>query len=231
MKFTRKQLIGGVIGVVIVATAVYAGWYFVGRNGSPYPGHKTTMEVSMDEATRTYLTDRFLMEKAAIAAYEQKGETVDLDLVLSAANDAYSIGDLVSARQLVERQLQGNSNNYTAWNFYGTVLESMGDYDGARTAFKKAMDSGVAVEEFYRDYITLLQNHFSDEQAEIKRALEQSVAERGQSSWNMVELGRFYAANGDCVRSVDHYNVAVTLAPQNQSIKDELAKVRQTCGK
>lgn len=231
MTLTRKQKIFSLVGVIGIVVVAYAGWYFLGQKFGSYHGLTTSMTVDMDEATRTYFANRLATEEAAIDAAEAKGEDVDMDLYFAAADDAYSLGDLVTARQNIELQLQGNSANYTAWDFYGTVLEAMGDYDGARTAYLKAIDSGAKVEEFYRDYVTLLENHYPSEQSEIKRILELSVTERGQSSWNMVELGRWYVVNGDCQRAIDHYNVAVALSPQNQDIKDELLNVQKTCKK
>ncbi len=169
--------------------------------------------------------------EVGIAATIAKGDKPDLDLIFGVAYDAYASGDLVKARTYVEEELAGNPINYAAWNFEGTVLEAMGDYRGALTAYKKAMDSGVNVEEYYRDYVTMLEAHFPAEQAEIKAGLEKSVNDIGQTSWNMVELAHWYNANGDCQRSIDHYNVAVVLAPKDQAIKDELAGVVKQCAK
>jgi len=228
MTFSRTHLIAGIVAVVALLAIGYGAFLQFGPSAK-YRGLNTYLDIQLDEASRTYFANRLATEQAAIAALEAKGEEVDLDLVLSAASDAYATGDLVLARQYVERQLKSNALNYGAWNFYGTVLEGMGDYDGARTAFAKAMNSGASMEEYYRDYVTLIQNHYPTEQAEVKRVLELDVADKGQNSWNMVELGHWYQKNGDCQSAIEHFKVAQTLAPGNTSIGDELKAVEATC--
>lgn len=192
-------------------------------------GLVTFKEIELDEATRNYFTQRLAIDQAAIEAAKKSGGEVDLNLYLAVASDAYSLGDLVTARTALEAQLAGNALNYSAWNFYGTVLEDMTDYDGAKDAYKKAIDSQAAIEEFYRDYINLLVAHFPGSEQEVKSILELSIKERGQTTWNMVELGDWYREAGDCSQAIEHYTVAVSLSPDNQTIKDDLAELRKTC--
>ena len=223
---TRNYLIGGIIGLVLLGLGGYGLWY---SQAIKTDGLVTFKEIELDEATRNYFTQRLAVDQAAIEAAKQSGAELDLDLYLAVASDAYALGDLVTARTALEVQLEGNALNYSAWNFYGTVLEDMTDYDGAKDAYKKAIDSQAAIEEFYRDYINLLVAHFPGSAQEVKSILELSIKERGQTSWNMVELGDWYKEAGDCSQAIEHYTVAASLTPGSQAIKDDLATLRQGC--
>lgn len=225
---TRGKIVGGIITVILLILAVYGAWYFTSAEGK-YQGLATSMEVQMDEATRTYLSGRLKTTQAAVAATEQKGEEVSLNLYLSIASDAYSLGQLVTAREAIETQLKGNPAHYGAWNTYGTVLEAMGDYDKALDAYKKAIDLGAKAEEFYRDYITLFAVRYPEDRNEVKRILDLSLAERGQSAWSMVQLARWYKENGNCAQALDHYKVAVALAPANTELAKEAAEAKSSC--
>jgi tetratricopeptide (TPR) repeat protein len=229
MTMTRGRIIGGIITLVIIAVAVYAVWYFASAQTNKYQGLVTHLDAQMDDNTRVFLTQRLKTTEAAVAAAKEKGEDVSLNLYLSIASDAYSLGDLVTAREAVELQLRGNAAHYGAWNTYGTVLEAMGDYDKALEAYKKAIDLGAKAEEFYRDYITLFAIRYPEDKNEVKRILDLSLAERGQSAWSMVQLARWYKEDGNCAQANDHYKVAVALAPSNTELAKEAAEAKSTC--
>lgn len=224
----RPEAIG--IVIVLVLVAIIAGAFVVkGRGTLKYPGLKTTLEVDMDDATHAYIVQRVAVDEAAIAAQEQKGEKVDLDLYMSLAADAYSLGDLAKAREAVEKQIKGNAANYTAWNLYGTILEDMGDLKGAEKAYRQALNLGGDVEEFYRDLIVLWQTHYYPARKNDVRSLLEEYARKRQTPWNMVELARWYMDDGDCDRALAHYKVARTIAGGNDDIRAEADQAEITC--
>lgn len=224
---SRTRIVGGVVALAVILLAVYGVCAFMKE--SKNHDLVTSVDSGLDEATLTIFTKRITETKAAIAAQEQAGAEVDLDLYLSLANDAYTIGDLVTAKEALEAELKANPINYTAQNSYGTVLEAMHDYDGALVAYKAAVASGAKVEEYYRDELELLKTQFPDRRDEMKAVIELSIAERGQTSWSMVELGKWYKEAGDCAQAIEHYEVAVSLAPENKTIASDLSELRKTC--
>jgi tetratricopeptide (TPR) repeat protein len=224
---SRNVIVFSVVGAVIILVAAY-GILRAAHVIDPYAGLTTHLDVEMDEATRAYFEQRYETDKASLAAAEKTGD-VKLDQYLALADDAYAVGDLVTARQALESQLKGNPGHYAAQNFYGTVLEAMGDYAKARVAYKTAIDLGAKVEEFYRDYVTLLENHYPTEREEIRSTLELSITEKGPSAWSMVELGKWYKEEGDCTQAIEHYGEAVKLAPQNKDIQTDLQDLKKTC--
>lgn len=230
MALTRTRLIAGVVGLVILISLGYGLFLLVGPSAK-YRGLNTTMQVEMDEATRAYAETQLKTSQASLAAAQAKGGEIDLNLYATVAHYAYIIGDLVTAREALEAELKGNPINYGARNSYGSVLEKMGDYSGARKAYEQALadSAGQGPEALYVSLLDLLLAHFPTERDAAKTLLETSVTKKGQSSWNMMQLGRWYLAEGDCQRAIDHYTVAKTLSPKNQSIADELQQIVQSC--
>ncbi|MEK9156557.1 MAG: hypothetical protein AAB448_00225 [Patescibacteria group bacterium] len=228
MTFSRQQIIGVIVGVVIVVVAVYGIW-LVANPANPYKGLVTDRPTGMDEATREYFEQRLATTMAAIEAAEASGEEVNLDFYLSAASDAYSLGDLVTTREMLEKQLEGNSINFVAWNNYALVLEDMGDYENAEVAFRKTLEIESGIEKYYVDYTDFLLAHFPERREDLKTLIETNLELGGQTVWNMVALGDWYALEGKCDKAVDHYEVAVVLEPTNQALKDDMATLKKTC--
>jgi len=216
------------VGVVVVAVAVYAIWLAVNPT-DPYKGLVTERPTQMDEATREYFEQRLATTKAAIEAAEKSGQEVDLDLYLSAASDSHSLGDLVTTREMLEKQLAGNSINFVAWNNYALVLEDMEDYKNAETAFRKTLEIERGIIKYYDDYADFLLAHYPERRDDLKTLIETNLELGGQTVWNMVALGDWYAVGGECDKAVDHYEVAVVLDPTNQALKDDLTALEKSC--
>lgn len=228
MILSRQRIVGIIGAVVILAVAGY-GVKLVVAPHDPYKGLVTERTVDMEEATRVYFEQRLDTTLASIEAMEKSGGTVDLNMYLSAASDAYSLGHLAIARENLEKQLAGNSINFVAWNNYALVLEDMGDYDAAEIAFKKTLEIETGIEKYFTDYADFLLNHFPERREDLKALYEKHLSLGGQTVWNMTGLGDWYAAGGECTKAVDHYKVAVTLDPETQALKDDLANLKKTC--
>jgi tetratricopeptide (TPR) repeat protein len=228
MKLSRQQIIGIIVAGVIAALGGYGLWLATHTN-DPYKGLVLERPIEIDEATREYLEQRLATTLAAIAAAEKAGTEVELNLYLSASSDAYMLGDLVTAREMLENQIAGNPINYVGWNNYALVLVAMEDYDGAEDAFVKTLEIETGVEKYYHDYAEFLLNVRPEKRDQLKALYEDDLARRGQTVWNMTGLGDWYAVANECVKAVDHYEVAVVLDPKTQALKDDLTSLKQTC--
>lgn len=232
MTLSRTRLIIGLVAVVVLLSLGYGVFLLFGPSAK-YRGLTTHIQVDMDDSTRAYVQNQLNTAKASLAAAKAKGGEIDLNMYDAVASQAFILGDLVTAREALEAELKGNPINYGATNSYGNVLEKMGDYAGARQAFEKSIElsAGQGPESFYINLIELLETRFPDEKDTVKTILEGYVAKRGQTAWPMVKLGRWYEAAGDCQRAIDHFSVAKTLSPTNQSITDELQALKVSCVK
>ncbi|MFZ2681935.1 MAG: tetratricopeptide repeat protein [Patescibacteria group bacterium] len=228
MKLSRSQGVSVIVGIVLVCLGIYA-LYLGAQSHDPYKGLVTEKLIEIDEPTREYFEQRLATTLAAIAATEAANEDVELNLYLSASSDAYLLGDLVMAREMLEKQLAGNSINYVAWNNYALVLEDMEDYENAEDAFVKTLEIQSGVQKYYADFANFLLAHFPERREDLKHLYEDDLARRGQTVWNMTGLGDWYAAGGECALAVDHYEVAVALDPNTQALKDDFEMLKTSC--
>lgn len=229
MKFleTRRQFIFGIALLVFVGALVYAG--FANSNAWKYQGLTLQSDVEMDEETRNILETRIATTQAAIDA-QRGSDDIDLNLYTNLAFDAILMGDLVLARETYEEYFERNAINYIAWNNYANVLRDMGDTEKAEEAYRKAVELG-GMEEYYSDLIDHIRKNDPDgeREDEVKALLEQDVEENGQSSWSMVMLAQWYMDHDDCERALDHYEVAVSLLPDNETLVQEYEDAKDTC--
>lgn len=190
-----------------------------------------SISIEMDPAIRQTFLQRIEVTKAAIDSQKAAGGKVDMPLYMNLATDYQMIGELKLAAD-VYRDYTTNVNtiDYVAWNNLGDVLEQMQDYLGAEQAYLKAIELLPDYEEYYRDYVYFLENHFAATRSEdIRQWLEQSVANAGQSSWSMISLAEWYLNSGDCDQALAHYKIASQINPDNTAIQDEYADARAQC--
>ncbi|MFA6522259.1 MAG: hypothetical protein WCT24_01540 [Patescibacteria group bacterium] len=234
----RRFVAYGIVVAVLVAVIGFV--VFMQVSDSPkwqYRGLTLTQEIQMDDAMRTLLEGRLATEKAALASQikaaggsNEDPDQVDWFLYEQIASDYYMLGDLVGAREAYEDYFKLNAINYVAWNNYANVLELMGDRENAEYAFKQAFTI-EPMEEFYRDYIEYikLDNEDGARDEEILNTLLDGVSRAGQTSWFMVELAVYYLAHGDCQNALDHYDVAKSLDPENETLVGDIAAARAQC--
>ncbi len=227
MTVSRTQWVRGLAGLVIVGLIGYGVW-LVGQPDDKYQGLVLETPIELDEATREYFEQRLAITQASIQAAMAAGEEVNLNLYLGAASDAYLLGDLVTAREMLELQLAGNAINHVAWNNYALVLETMEDYVNAELAFRRTLEVETGINKYYVDYADFLVEHFPERRDDLKAVIETNLELGGQTAWNMVALAKWYAVGGQCDKALDHYKVAVVLDPV-QALKDDMATLKQTC--
>lgn len=224
---TRRKIVGGVAGLVALAAVVY-GVVQVLRPNDPYEGLTLWRETQIDDATRATLEQRMATTRAGIAAAEAAGQDPDTTLWLSLADDAYIMGDLVTAREAYEEALNDNSMNPAVWNSYANVTNRMGDLEPAERAYLQAANI-APVTQYYMDYVAFLKKHYPERDNEVKTVLEYAIDQLGRNETLMVGLAEWYEEHGDCQRAIDHYKVAQSLNPANEGIAQKIQDVRTTC--
>lgn len=222
MKFSRQHVVIAVSVVVVLLLAGFGIWKAFPRLFDKYAGLKLTMEVQMDEATRTLLEGRIATTQAALDASQKSGDKFEMNSYLVIAENEYMLGDLVKSREAYETYLKLNPISYVAHNAYATVLEAMGDYVLAESEFKAAVE-GSATEEYFRDYAGFLAAHYPERSDDYKAVIDDAYAALGQTVWTMLTLGDWDFAHGDCDQGVQHYLVAKTLVKDSPTLASQIA--------
>lgn len=230
MKLTRKQMIGGIVVLVVVALVVYAV-AFSNSNVGKYSGLVLSDDTSPTPEAQAYFEQQLATAQAGILAAEAAGVEIDWSLYLTAAWNAAALGDLVLARETYEDYLELNQINPAPWNSYGGILMRMEDYETAEQAFKTAAELTPS-EEFYRDWLRAVENQApnGERDDEVKDILETAVATIGQTPWGMSQLAEWYLRHNECDRAIAHYEVGQDLLPAgNEAIIADIAAARLEC--
>lgn len=222
MKYTRNHVVIAVSVVVVLLLAGFGIWKGFPRLFDKYAGLKLTMDVQMDDATRTLLEGRIATTQAALDASIKNGDKFEMNSYLVIAENQYTLGNLVKAREAYETYLKLNPVSYVAHNAYATVLEVMGDYEAAEPEFKIAITQSPS-EEYYRDYADFLVAHYPERTADYKQVIDDAYAALGQTMWTMLALGDWNFDHGDCSQGMQHYTVAKTLAKDSPEIAAQIA--------
>lgn len=229
-RFSRKQVVLGLSILVVLCVAGYVFWQKEGRKlVDPYYGLVTSIDVQMEDSTRVLLQQRLATAQASLSSQISSGADVDEQLYLVIAENEKMLGDLVASRQMYETYLDAMPNSYVAWNSYASLLEMMKDYPAAETGYKKSVEL-LKTEEYYRDYVDFLQAHYPDRRDDVKAVLDDAYKNLLQTQWTMTALGDWFFQTGDCDQGKAHYDVAISIAPQNAATlkKDQQEKLA-TC--
>lgn len=214
--------------VVVVLLVLGARHLIVTRD--PYAGLTLLRETQIPDATREMLTQRIGTTRAAIEAKHAANEDVDNGLYESLAYDAYTLGDLVTARETYETLLNLNPLYYVGWNSYGNVLAAMGDNAKAESAYRQALTLAPDVKDYYLDLAKFITRAYPDRSEEVRTILESGVTALGQTQEFMSALAEWYLAHGDCERAIAHYKVVATLNPAvAEDVEVKIAAARAAC--
>jgi Tfp pilus assembly protein PilF len=226
----RRQKFACIVASAALLTILIIGGYLlIHQSASKYAGLNLWRETQIDDATKATLNQRIATTIASISTKPANTVPTEMTaLYLSIVNDSYVLGDLATCRQYLELALNNNSLMDSAWNMYGDILSQMGDRVIAESAYKQAIQINPMVK-YYMDYAGFLAKDSPARDADQLADLQQAVTVLGQSTDLMVALAEYYNNHSDCSESIAHYKVAVTLSPQNQAIKDDLAMVKSTC--
>lgn len=228
-RFSRKQIVGGASILVVLGLVIYGAWYAWPRLANPYYGLTTHLDIQMDDATRTLIQQRLATAQASLASQQASHATVDNQLYLVIAENEKLLGDLVSSREMYEKNLDAVPTSYVAWNSYASLLEIMNDLPKAEQAYKKSLEL-LKAEEYYRDYIDFLRAHYPDRRTEVKTLLDEAYTSLGQTQWTMTALGNWFFETGDCDQGSAHYDVAIRLASDSATnLKKDQQEKLATC--
>lgn len=230
MRDTRRRVIWGIGGLVVVVVLVFGCWRIWSAAQNPYAGLTLVRETNIPDETRQLLAQRIATTEASIAAKVAAGEAVPVGLYESLAYDNYLLGDLRSARESYERVLNENPLYYVAWNSYANVLDDMDDKANAERAYRQSLTLAPDVEDYYLDYANFLATQFTDRDEEVRTILEQGVDALGQQQSFMVQLAEWYVAHGDCERAIAHYEIVADVNPAvAESVAAKIAAARIAC--
>ncbi|MEK7094635.1 MAG: tetratricopeptide repeat protein [Patescibacteria group bacterium] len=226
MNIRTKPLLLGLGALIIVGII----WSLTGPNGFQDDGitkGKTWFGQVNEEnidLSEEVLAQWNIQLQTAIASYKAKE---DMGVLNNIGSLYLSLGQFAKAREVMEIYLTKNTINDAAYVLYGDILVRMEDWKGANTAYLKAVELSGINEQLAYKMETLWREHMPERISNIKGLYEAAIAYDGQKKFYMVQLGRWYAEQGDFANAASHLKVAVTLNPDNKDLKKEMEEYEQ----
>lgn len=154
------------------------------RSGPPVPfGTQRTPRVdAITVAHRLMEAEEF---ELALSAYQRAASETGVNAeVLSGMGSAnLRLGRLMQAHTLLEKAVQQYAESASAWNNFGVVLISLGDYQQARQAFRVAFGVNNGNSELIRQNLILSNRLIYEQSTEITREYDFSLVRYGNGSY------------------------------------------------
>jgi len=151
----------------------------------------------------------------------------DLSQWLVLGNMKYQLGDLAGAKEIYETKiLRDHPDDAAALENLGQTLYEMRDYAGAELKWRAAI-SVNPWEITYLKLTNLIEEKFPARQSEIQGILEEAIANLGQTTGLLKELGMWFENDGQYELALAHYKVAKQLTPDDSGIDELIAGVRE----
>ena len=169
------------IGAGVVALILVAGWVFMGSPSHPLPIAEGDTIASWD-FTGTYKDGGELEKKAndeiareqSLLGGDQSGkgdDPTDYIIYVSVANQYELLGNGKAAYDNLGRALKIDSTKTgLAWRNLGALMEKLGAFNTARTAFSRAVEAQTGVMEYHIARLQFLMRHFADDTTAIESA-------------------------------------------------------------
>ncbi len=217
-----------VLIALIVIVAVGSFWY------QDYLKYKNEQDIEVESEFITYV-DRGIAEEfqpifdqkiaELEAVIEEQGADPNIGDLLRLANAYYEVGELAKAKDTYAKILIQNPDDVPALENLGTTLYEMKDYYGAEEAWVAATE--LAGSEYHIIRLAdLIDEHIPEHRDRVGPMLELAIAEIGQTPALLARLGEWYFDQGNYERAVSHYQVAISLAPDDEGLKVRLEEIR-----
>jgi len=160
----------------------------------------------------------------------EQGDTPNIGDLLKLGNAYHAVGELGKAKDTYARILIQSPDDVPALENLGTTLYDMEDYHGAEEAWVAATELAGSELHILR-LVELIDEHIPEHKDRVKPMLELAISELGQSPGLLTALGEWYFEQADYDRAISHYQVALTLDPDSESIQKRLDEIKQARSK
>jgi len=224
--FTKFRGYLVLIAIVVIAV-VGAYWYqdYLKYN-TEEPVEVQEFVTWVDRGMDSELAERYALEIAELeAAITEQGDDPDLADLLQLGNKYYAIVELGKAKETYGKILLISPTDVPTLENLGTTLVEMEDYYGAEEAWVLATELAGNESHVLR-LADLIDYYIPEHKDRVGPMLQLAIQELGQSPGLLARLGEWYYEQGDYERAASHYDVAIDLDPEDQSLKDRVEEIR-----
>ena len=227
---SRKHLVFIISLLVVIATLGYGYWQ-QNKASSPSssslsPSSETAIDTSgfithknmvMTDGIRQMIEDN-------IAADQKVSPQTEASLIDLAQNQT-ALGSWSDAKATYLTVIESFPSSTIVWALYASLLEQMGDYVTADTAYQQAIVL-EPTEKNFRAFASFLQIHLKGHVTELKSVLDSAQKALGDTIFTATSLGDYYFSNNDCSAGKTSYTTAIKLSP-DATTKKELTAIQK----
>lgn len=215
------------LAVVIIAV-VAAFWYqdYLEYNQTEPEESEQEFVTYVDRGIDQENLDRLNQEIAELeASLAEQGDSPDLSNMLQLGNKYYAIGELGKAKKVYGEILLISPTDVPTLENLGTTLVEMEDYYGAEEAWILATELAGNESHVIR-LANLIDEYIPEHKDRIGPMLKLAIEQLGQTPGLLARLGEWYYEQGDYERAVSHYEVAIDIDPEDESLQTRLEEIR-----
>lgn len=226
--FNQKWIKLGAAGIIVAGLVTYAVWPKGNFEADPpveaEPVVVDTVDRGLSEEQIAMFRTRIAELEATDAENKANGKE-DINLLLTVGNLYYQIGELEVATGWYRSILELYPEDAAALENLAQAQIEMGDYLNALASLQAAANVS-AYEPTYMKIADILDEHYPENQGEIRTVLETAIANLGQTSGLLARLGRWYADQGMLDEAISHYQVAHQIDPDDQAVNEALDRLK-----
>lgn len=228
-----KRFVGIGISLLVIG-AVVVVWYVESRpSAGPKDPTQTITQVvdrGISPEDLPIFEQRVVDLQTELEEKQAAGEPV-IGIYLRLGNAYYGLGQLGKAVEAYNEILKTHPKDGAALENKAQALSEMGDGEGAKVAWYAALAIDPREDTYLKLVTYLSSKEPTSSGEEVIRLLEEAVQNNGQTPGLMVALGNAYRREGNFQQAVTYYELAVQLSPDDASIQEELAAIRNEWSK
>ncbi len=214
----RTRLVVIILGIVVIALVA---WQWTRDTDTvtvrDYPGFVNQVEIDIPEDVRAQWEVGLRTELAVLEQDPENLSSLQAVAVLHKAT-----GDLAAARRYIERYMEVNAINPTAWVILGDIAMDMEDYETAEAAYVKTLTLATDENVFFK-LERLWRDQFPERYEDIEVLYEDAIRLDGQRPSYLTQLARWYAEQERWEEAAANMSIVVQMLPDNEGARAELA--------
>lgn len=211
---SKIRIIAVIASVIVIALIV---WQATSQKNllqsEDYPGfvNQETLDIPEDVSAQWQI-----QLNTAQATYDQNPD--DLNSLMNIAFWNQQFGNYAVSRRAIEKVLEKNNINFTAWTILGDTAYKMKDWETAESAYVKSLSLHTDPNLFYK-IETVWRAGFPEKYNDIKTLYEDAITLDGQKPFYLTRLADWYAEQDRWQESADHLKVVADLVPEDENAR------------
>ncbi|MBT6254121.1 tetratricopeptide repeat protein [Candidatus Uhrbacteria bacterium] len=204
------------ITIIAIAAALIGviAWQATSDNGllttEEYPGFINHEDLDIPEDVAAQWNIQLNTSEAAYA-----NDPKDINALLNTSFWKRQLGDYAESRRAVEKSLEANPINFTAWTMLGDVAVNMEDWETAEASYIKSLELHTDPNLYYK-IEKVWRSAFPERYNDIEVLYQDAISEDGQNPLYLTKLADWYAEQERWQEAADHVKVVTELMPEDE---------------